>query len=80
MTVHLMPQMPDFVQNQGAHIDFVTPSKLNNLLNSEKNGVLTIKKIFPVRTFKFSRNYRWLDGHKKEFIRGFFGGLTCFEM
>ena len=29
---------------------------------------MQIKEIFPVRTFHFSRNYRWLDGHSKEFL------------
>ncbi len=30
-------------------------------------GGQMVKDIFPVRTFHFSRNYRWLDGHSKEF-------------
>ncbi|MBQ7100223.1 MAG: alpha/beta-type small acid-soluble spore protein [Clostridia bacterium] len=31
-------------------------------------GGQMVKDIFPVRTFQFSRNYRWLNGHKKEFL------------
>lgn len=34
-------------------------------------GGQMVKKICPVRHMKFTRNYRWLDGHKKEFTYGF---------
>lgn len=43
----------------------------NGHLTSREAGSVggqMVKKIFPVRTFKFARNYRWLDGHKKEFL------------
>ena len=30
-------------------------------------GGQMVKNICPVRTMKFDRNYRWLDGHKKRF-------------
>ncbi len=29
-------------------------------------GGQMVKNICPVRTVKFTRNYRWLDGHSKE--------------
>ena len=29
------------------------------------------KNICPVRTMKFERNYRWLNGHKKRFTYSF---------
>ena len=29
-------------------------------------GGQMVKKNCPVRTMKFTRNYRWLDGHSKE--------------
>jgi len=33
------------------------------------DGIYLISKdIFPVRTFHFLRNYRWIDGHSKEFL------------
>ena len=43
----------------------------NGHLTSREAGSVggqMVKDIFPVRTFHFSRNYRWLDGHKKEFL------------
>jgi len=47
-------------------------------LNQDGNGHLTsreagsiggqmVKKMCPVRTMKFDRKYRWLDGHSKTF-------------
>lgn len=29
-------------------------------------GGQMVKNICPIRTVKFTRNYRWLDGHSKE--------------
>ena len=38
-----------------------------NLTSKEAGSVggLMVKNICPVRTMKFTRNYRWLDGHSK---------------
>ena len=41
----------------------------NGHLTSKEAGSVggqMVKNIFPVRTFHFLRNYRWLDGHSKE--------------
>ncbi|MBQ3498920.1 MAG: alpha/beta-type small acid-soluble spore protein [Clostridia bacterium] len=43
----------------------------NGHLTSREAGSVggqMVKDIFPVRTFHFLRNYRWLDGHSKEFL------------
>ena len=43
----------------------------NGHLTSREAGSVggqMVKDIFPVRTFRFSRNYRWIDGHSKEFL------------
>lgn len=34
-------------------------------------GGQMVNNICPVRTMKFTRNYRWVDGHQKEFTYRF---------
>lgn len=46
----------------------------NGDLTSKQAGSIggqMVKNICPVRTLKFSRNYRWVDGHKQEFTYQF---------
>ena len=46
----------------------------NGDLTSKQAGSIggqMVKKICPVRNMKFTRNYRWLDGHEKEFTYNF---------
>lgn len=46
----------------------------NGDLTSKQAGSVggqMVKNICPVRTMKFERNYRWLNGHKKEFTYSF---------
>ena len=46
----------------------------NGDLTSKQAGSIggqMVNNICPVRTLKFSRNYRWVDGHQKEFTYRF---------
>ncbi len=46
----------------------------NGDLTSKQAGSIggqMVNNICPVRTMKFERNYRWLDGHKKAFTYNF---------
>ena len=46
----------------------------NGDLTSKQAGSIggqMVNNICPVRTLKFSRNYRWVDGHKQEFTYQF---------
>ncbi len=46
----------------------------NGDLTSRQAGSIggqMVNNICPVRTMKFERNYRWLDGHKKAFTYTF---------
>lgn len=46
----------------------------NGDLTSKQAGSIggqMVNNICPVRTLKFTRNYRWVDGHQKEFTYRF---------
>ena len=46
----------------------------NGDLTSKQAGSIggqMVNNMCPVRTMKFERNYRWLDGHKKAFTYNF---------
>ena len=66
--------MDKFKMEAASEVGVTLKQGYNGDLTSRQAGSVggqMVKNICPVRTMKFERNYRWLDGHKKAFTYNF---------
>ena len=61
--------MDKFKMQAASEVGVNLTNGYNGHLTSREAGSVggqMVKKNCPIRTMKFTRNYRWLDGHSKE--------------
>ena len=75
---HVVPEAKDamnrFKMEAANEVGVNLKQGYNGDLTSKQAGSIggqMVNNICPVRNMKFTRNYRWLDGHEKEFTYNF---------
>ena len=75
---HVVPEAKDamnrFKMEAATEVGVNLKQGYNGDLTSKQAGSIggqMVKKICPVRHMKFTRNYRWLNGHEKQFTYSF---------